>query len=170
MRKTHSEEWTHLAMTTTMMMVAAVMVAVVRGGGGGGSGGGGGGPGGRLQEQEGATRRWRLAHVNWRSDPNEKHGASGFGEDAFIAPDTVIPYRVHFENLGPGSDPTPAQPATAPRRWSRSPISCQSIWTGPRCNSPSSVSAISALRPAASITSKPCPSSTTASRSASMSK
>jgi hypothetical protein len=28
--------------------------------------------------------------------------------------DTVIPYRVKFENLGPGTIPTPTQPATAP--------------------------------------------------------
>jgi RHS repeat-associated protein len=47
-------------------------------------------------------------------DPNEKLGASGFGPDAYIPADTLIPYRINFENLGPGSVPTPAQPATAP--------------------------------------------------------
>jgi RHS repeat-associated protein len=47
-------------------------------------------------------------------DPNEKHGAAGYGSQAFIAAGTVIPYRIDFENLGPGSVPTPQQPATAP--------------------------------------------------------
>jgi RHS repeat-associated protein len=47
-------------------------------------------------------------------DPNEKFGASGFGPQSFIDGETPIPYSVHFENLGPGSKPTPTQPATAP--------------------------------------------------------
>jgi RHS repeat-associated protein len=47
-------------------------------------------------------------------DPNEKLGAAGFGHEGFIAEDIAIPYRVNFENLGPGTVPTPAQPATAP--------------------------------------------------------
>ncbi len=47
-------------------------------------------------------------------DPNEKLGAGGFGPEAYIPADTVIPYRINFENLGPGSVPTPAQPASAP--------------------------------------------------------
>ena len=47
-------------------------------------------------------------------DPNEKLGASGFGPQAYILAGTVIPYRIDFENLGPGSVPTPTQPATAP--------------------------------------------------------
>ncbi len=47
-------------------------------------------------------------------DPNEKFGATGFGPAGFIPSDSLIPYRVHFENLGPGSDPVPTQPATAP--------------------------------------------------------
>lgn len=47
-------------------------------------------------------------------DPNEKFGAAGFGPQAFIDGETPIPYSVHFENLGPGSKPTPTQPATAP--------------------------------------------------------
>ena len=47
-------------------------------------------------------------------DPNEKLGASGFGPQGYILPGALIPYRINFENLGPGSVPTPAQPATAP--------------------------------------------------------
>ncbi|MFO0880614.1 MAG: RHS repeat-associated core domain-containing protein [Gemmataceae bacterium] len=47
-------------------------------------------------------------------DPNEKHGAAGYGPRAFIATKSIIPYQIHFENLGPGSVPTPAQPASAP--------------------------------------------------------
>jgi hypothetical protein len=47
-------------------------------------------------------------------DPNEKFGAAGFGPRAFIAQDVAIPYRVTFENLGPGSVPTPEHPAPAP--------------------------------------------------------
>lgn len=48
------------------------------------------------------------------SDPNDKYGASGYGPQAFIKPDTLIPYRIEFENLGAGSDPVPDDPATAP--------------------------------------------------------
>ncbi|MDX1928507.1 MAG: RHS repeat-associated core domain-containing protein [Pirellulaceae bacterium] len=47
-------------------------------------------------------------------DPNEKLGAAGFGPQSFIAPSVEIPYRINFENLGPGSDPVPLRPATAP--------------------------------------------------------
>jgi RHS repeat-associated protein len=47
-------------------------------------------------------------------DPNEKFGASGYGPAAFIPADSVIPYRINFENLGPGTVPAPTQPATAP--------------------------------------------------------
>ena len=47
-------------------------------------------------------------------DPNEKHGAAGYGPQAFIPADTQIPYRIDFENLGPGSVPAPTRPATAP--------------------------------------------------------
>ena len=47
-------------------------------------------------------------------DPNQKLGAAGYGVAAYIPADRVIPYRIDFENLGPGSVPAPAQPATAP--------------------------------------------------------
>jgi RHS repeat-associated protein len=47
-------------------------------------------------------------------DPNEKFGATGFGPQAFIHGESPVPYSVHFENLGPGSKPTPTQPAEAP--------------------------------------------------------
>ena len=48
------------------------------------------------------------------SDPNEKSGGAGFGTQAFIVGESHIPYRVNFENLGPGSVPLTDQPATAP--------------------------------------------------------
>lgn len=48
------------------------------------------------------------------TDPNEKETVGGFGPQHFIARYDFIPYRVRFENLGPGSIPTPTQPATAP--------------------------------------------------------
>jgi RHS repeat-associated protein len=47
-------------------------------------------------------------------DPNEKLAIGGYGDQGFIAPGKTIPYRVRFENLGPGSDPVPARPASAP--------------------------------------------------------
>ncbi|MBX7105905.1 MAG: hypothetical protein K1X57_17610 [Gemmataceae bacterium] len=47
-------------------------------------------------------------------DPNEKETAAGFGPQRFITANTVIPYTIRFENLGPGSVPEPTQPATAP--------------------------------------------------------
>jgi RHS repeat-associated protein len=47
-------------------------------------------------------------------DPNDKLGAAGYGSQAFIQQGTLIPYRINFENLGPGSEPTPTEPATAP--------------------------------------------------------
>ena len=43
-------------------------------------------------------------------DPNEKTGANGFGDSRHILPDTVIPYRVDFENLE--SATAPAQRVT----------------------------------------------------------
>ncbi|MCS7466898.1 hypothetical protein NZK35_09600 [Stieleria sp. ICT_E10.1] len=48
------------------------------------------------------------------TDPNEKISLTGFGDSGFVTADDLIPYRVKFENLGPGSEPTPARPATAP--------------------------------------------------------
>lgn len=47
-------------------------------------------------------------------DPNEKLVAGGFGPSGFITPDANIPYTIKFENLGPGSEPEPENPATAP--------------------------------------------------------
>jgi RHS repeat-associated protein len=52
--------------------------------------------------------------VRTSSDPNDKFAGVGVGESGFIRPETVVPYRIRFENLGPGSDPVPANPATAP--------------------------------------------------------
>lgn len=51
-------------------------------------------------------------------DPNGKLGPAGFGPEGWIAADKVLPYRVNFENIGPGSidangDPFPTF-ATAP--------------------------------------------------------
>ncbi len=36
-------------------------------------------------------------------DPNEKRGPMGFGAANFLAPGTSLPYRIKFENFGPGS-------------------------------------------------------------------
>ncbi|MBX3439916.1 MAG: hypothetical protein KF861_20670 [Planctomycetaceae bacterium] len=47
-------------------------------------------------------------------DPNEKFGATGYGQQGFIVPGTTVPYRINFENLGPGTVPAPDNPATAP--------------------------------------------------------
>ncbi|WP_175517724.1 RHS repeat-associated core domain-containing protein [Planctomicrobium piriforme] len=47
-------------------------------------------------------------------DPNEKFGAAGYGPHAYLKGDATIPYRINFENLGPGSDPVPTTPASAP--------------------------------------------------------
>ena len=47
-------------------------------------------------------------------DPNEKFGASGYGPQEFVQGETTIPYRINFENLGPGTVPAPDEPATAP--------------------------------------------------------
>ena len=47
-------------------------------------------------------------------DPNDKQSVGGVGDAHFVKSNAVIPYRVRFENLGSGSVPTPAQPATAP--------------------------------------------------------
>ena len=47
-------------------------------------------------------------------DPNEKLARGGFGVEGFITNEGLIPYTVRFENLGPGSDPVPTNPATAP--------------------------------------------------------
>lgn len=37
------------------------------------------------------------------TDPNEKYGPAGFGAANFLAPRAALPYRIKFENLGPGS-------------------------------------------------------------------
>src|SRR5262245_3853362 len=36
-------------------------------------------------------------------DPNEKRGPIGFGAANFLAPSAALPYRIKFENFGPGS-------------------------------------------------------------------
>lgn len=69
-------------------------------GGGPGSPGGGGGSG-----------------VAGAIDPNEKFGP-GFGPEGWVRADALLPYRINFENIGPGSrdangDPYPTV-ATAP--------------------------------------------------------
>ena len=51
-------------------------------------------------------------------DPNDKLGPSGFGPEGWIAGSKVLPYRVNFENIGPGSVDSSGNPfptfATAP--------------------------------------------------------
>jgi RHS repeat-associated protein len=48
------------------------------------------------------------------NDPNQKTGPGGHGTGNHVPPQSTIPYRIDFENLGPGTTPTPARPATAP--------------------------------------------------------
>jgi RHS repeat-associated protein len=51
-------------------------------------------------------------------DPNDKLGPAGFGAVGWIAGSKVLPYRVNFENIGPGSVDSSGSPfptfATAP--------------------------------------------------------
>ena len=47
-------------------------------------------------------------------DPNQKLSVAGFGDEHFVAGSRTVPYRIEYENLGPGSVPAPAMPATAP--------------------------------------------------------
>jgi RHS repeat-associated protein len=52
------------------------------------------------------------------ADPNDKIGAGGYGDAAYIDGASLIPYRIRFENLGPGSKDPDGNPypivATAP--------------------------------------------------------
>ncbi len=53
-------------------------------------------------------------------DPNALYGPSGFGPQNFVAADALLPYRIEFENYGPGSvneDGTPV----AQSRWASAP-------------------------------------------------
>jgi RHS repeat-associated protein len=45
----------------------------------------------------------RKIPVRNSGDPNEKFGAAGVGARNWVPSDTVIPYRINFENVGPGS-------------------------------------------------------------------
>ena len=67
-----------------------------------------------LPAAGGGTGAGGSAGTAFSVDPNEKFGASGYGPQEFVRAETTIPYRINFENLGPGTVPTPAQPATAP--------------------------------------------------------
>jgi RHS repeat-associated protein len=73
-------------------------------GGGGGGGGGEGDSGG--------------SGASGSVDPNEKFGAIGVGPQHWIRAGGLIPYRINFENLGPGSRDANGNPfptfATAP--------------------------------------------------------
>ncbi len=60
------------------------------GGGGGGAGDGSGGGGGGSGSANSV-------------DPNEKFGAKGAGVRNWVESGALIPYRINFENLGPGS-------------------------------------------------------------------
>jgi RHS repeat-associated protein len=53
-------------------------------------------PAGEI-EDDGATE------LALAKDPNEKLGPAGFGPEAWIAADSILPYRINFENIGPGS-------------------------------------------------------------------
>jgi RHS repeat-associated protein len=48
------------------------------------------------------------------TDPNEKLGPVGYGPQAYVGAGTLLSYQIKFENRGPGSVPTPVNPATAP--------------------------------------------------------
>jgi hypothetical protein len=43
-----------------------------------------------------------------------RYGAAGYGPKGYLSAGTLISYRIEFENLGPGSVPPPAEPATDP--------------------------------------------------------
>ncbi|MEQ1828603.1 MAG: RHS repeat-associated core domain-containing protein, partial [Pirellula sp.] len=53
-------------------------------------------------------------------DPNEKRAGAGFGTLSFVASSSAIPYRIEFENYGPGSVETDGTPAPA-SRWATAP-------------------------------------------------
>ena len=38
-------------------------------------------------------------------DPNDKYGPAGYGDEGFVAPQTALPYEVHFENLDTATAP-----------------------------------------------------------------
>ena len=73
--------------------------------------------------------------VAFAVDPNEKIGPVGYGPQAWIPADALMPYRINFENLGPGSkkpngDPYP-NVATAPaqRVTITDPLSASLDWS-----------------------------------------
>ncbi|MCK6477705.1 MAG: hypothetical protein L6Q35_12845 [Phycisphaerales bacterium] len=53
-------------------------------------------------------------------DPNELTGPAGYGDQHFVAPDAVLPYRIEFENYGPGSKDQDGNPVS-PDRWATAP-------------------------------------------------
>lgn len=44
-----------------------------------------------------------ISEITNSQDPNEKRGPMGFGSANFLAPGASLPYRIKFENFGPGS-------------------------------------------------------------------
>ena len=53
-------------------------------------------------------------------DPNEKTAQAGYGPESFVAASRAVPYRVEFENYGPGSVEADGTPAPA-SRWATAP-------------------------------------------------
>jgi RHS repeat-associated protein len=92
-------------------------------GGGGGGGaqncdspppGGPAGPGGGADGGSGGSA------VIEAIDPNHLYGPSGQGPQNFLTPDSLFPYRIEFENYGPGSVNEDGTPAPA-ERWASAP-------------------------------------------------
>jgi RHS repeat-associated protein len=54
------------------------------------------------------------------SDPNDKFGPGGFGSENFVQGDDPIPYRIRFENYGPGSKDHDGNPVES-SRWATAP-------------------------------------------------
>ena len=55
------------------------------------------------------------------SDPNDKLGPHGYSTHNFVLSDVMLPYRIRFENVGPGSiDPVTSEPF-APEQWATAP-------------------------------------------------
>lgn len=60
------------------------------------------------------------AGASHSQDPNALYGPAGFGPQNFVRGDTVFPYRIEFENYGPGSVEADGSPAPS-SRWATAP-------------------------------------------------
>ena len=81
-----------------------------------GCGGGNGGPGG-----SGGTGGPRNdVPIRRPSDPNDLNGPSGYGPQHWMRDGALLPYRIEFENYGPGSRNPDGTPASSDR-WADAP-------------------------------------------------